>query len=119
MKKRLEEIEARLKAATPEPWSYDSDENEIHADTMQDFGGDPVHICEMMGSSRIDNSSFIANAPTDIRDLLAVVKLQRKALKRYICPICRGGKDYLESMKCMKYHSCAAIEACDKILEVK
>lgn len=54
---------------TPGPWSYDPDENEIHADTRQDAGGDPYHICEML-SKNPANARLIAASP----DLLEALK---------------------------------------------
>jgi hypothetical protein len=48
---------------TPGPWSYDSDENEVHSDSMQESGGDPAHICEMIGTNWAANGRLIAAAP--------------------------------------------------------
>lgn len=48
---------------TPGPWSYDADENEIHSDSMQETGGDPAHICEVLGPNKEVNASLIAAAP--------------------------------------------------------
>lgn len=48
------------------PWSYDEDECEIHADTMQDSGGDPAHICEMLGPNKKENAEVIIYAVSNI-----------------------------------------------------
>lgn len=64
--KRLEEIEARLAAAPTIP------KNTFQI--LYDMGYD---------SEKEPHCRLIANAPADIRDLLAIVKLQREAL-RYI-----------------------------------
>lgn len=54
---------------TPGPWSYDNDENEVHSDSMQDSGGDPAHICEMIGVNWAANGKLIAAAP-EMLDML-------------------------------------------------
>lgn len=89
MKRRIEEIEARLAAAK--------------RDSL-DVG--MIRALKYMGS-------FLHNAPADIRDLLAVVKLQREALYYYqctaFCTNCDGENNDGEIAS-------ETLEAADKIL---
>jgi hypothetical protein len=50
---------------TPGPWEYDKDEDEIHAIDYQETGGDPAHICAMLGSDKrkLSNANLISAAP--------------------------------------------------------
>lgn len=73
MKPNLTEIKARCEAATEGPWSYDVDEHEVHSDVMQDNGGDPYHICEILSTKRAD-ANFVSNARQDIPDLLKYIE---------------------------------------------
>lgn len=80
IKDKLKEMSERREKATPGPWSYDFDENEIHSDSMQDFCGDPAHICEMLTPRRIDNAAFIAASRTEHEKLTRAVELLIAAL---------------------------------------
>lgn len=60
---------------TPGPWSYDADENEIHSDSTQEAGGDPAHICTMLGSNIEKNVALIAAAPEMLEALETVERL--------------------------------------------
>lgn len=104
--KRLSEIEGRLKDATPGPWYIDSRGDIVSKKALTLMPnntkiviGDPDYLNE-------HDAELIANAPTDIRDLLAVVKLQREALEQ----IKAEDEGFIE-----KWAS-EALEACDKIL---
>jgi hypothetical protein len=59
---------------TPGPWSYDESEHEVHSDVMQDNGGDPYHICEMLSTKRAD-VYLVAAAPEMYYALVKIRKL--------------------------------------------
>lgn len=122
MKRRLEEIEARLAASTPGPWTVEGDEVLYDLDPYAtDEGISDCRVMVVKQHSHVNNADtlqFIANAPTDIADLLAVVKLQREALEEISKSIVRP-----ESMTdaCLRLggieKKCnTIIEAADKIL---
>jgi len=71
--KRLEEIESRLKAATPGEWSARCREfsnTEIARNIWTEYGW----ICRTENCDQQENADFIAHAPTDISDLLSEVR---------------------------------------------
>lgn len=65
--------------ATEGPWSYDDDENEIHADTRQDAGGDPFHISPITKRS---DAIFIVNARTAMPKLLKEITALQSEVER-------------------------------------
>jgi hypothetical protein len=72
---RLDEIEARLRAATPGPWRYVGGTRNLTAVVAGDHADEgefdlEVNVCSLNAA---DDAVFIANAPEDIRDLLALV----------------------------------------------
>jgi hypothetical protein len=80
-RKRLDEIEARLKAATPGPWEADEDGQITHS-AMQvaivfsadDFPcADPDETPELRGECEA-NIALVAHAPDDIAYLLKLVR---------------------------------------------
>ena len=83
MKNRLSEIKNRLEAATPGPWdnrclnTLDNMAKPRHIWTEYGF------ICELKSplDSSVADAEFIANAPQDIADLLAVVEVYEAGLK--------------------------------------
>lgn len=77
---KTEKIKNLLSEISPWPWSYDQDENEIHSDVMQEFGGDPKHICELLGGNKIANAFLISAAPEIIDQLLRQNEIMRNAL---------------------------------------
>ena len=97
----IEEIKKRVEAATPGPWSWCNDEEEIHSDSMQESSGDPCHIVYNMGPIRKkDNAEFIAHARTDIPKLLALVEIYEKTLNE-----CRLIKEDTPEGTCRRYWS--------------
>jgi hypothetical protein len=76
----IEEAKARLEAATPGPWEYDCDGDT--GDVLVRFGNSsPCYVKELFFgnleySEREDHTTaeFIANAPTDVANLLALVE---------------------------------------------
>ena len=83
MRTRLSEIKNRLEAATPGPWdnrclnTLDNMAKPRHIWTEYGF------ICELKSplDSSVADAEFIANAPQDIADLLAVVGVYEAGLK--------------------------------------
>lgn len=69
---------------TPGPWSYDADENEIHSDSMQDSGGDPAHICEMLNPNILKNAKLICTAPEMFELLLKIHVIGKYVLSQDI-----------------------------------
>lgn len=117
---RLYEIATRLRASTPGPWaSTYHNRTETWTVTSPSKGGenDTCNDTEFIVvqaktgscSDELDNVNFIANSPTDTKDLLAVVKVQREALEEL--------HDHNDSGvtygNCV---ACKALEACDQIL---
>jgi len=68
---QLDEIEARLDAATPGPWTL----RVIDGSNVVTAGEYPMR--SIIGPNRAD-LGFIANAPSDLRLLLAVVRRGRR-----------------------------------------
>lgn len=88
--KKLDEIEARLKAATPGPWGHDDGHVLVKGDcgfqsTPSQYHWecpeDGYNIPEPMDAD--NDCEFIANAPTDIAYLIARVKKLEGALEKY------------------------------------
>ena len=76
----IQEIEARLSAATPGPWSrsgYDVGQ------VVYGPGGQPDLIGPISTNSDIEDAEFIAHAPEDIRALLDEVKAVKAAVQRH------------------------------------
>ena len=72
MTDRLADIQARLDAATPGPWSYFVDKwhvHEIRTNDDETIIGVSIFVAE--------DAEFIANAPTDITYLLERVRMWR------------------------------------------
>jgi hypothetical protein len=92
MTKRLEEIEARLSAATPGPWER-SDDGFIYRGLF--CSGN--HIAQTWSKLETDysnaenNADLIANAPTDLRYLLDFAKAAREALEKIEDEACSAG----------------------------
>lgn len=83
----LEAFDAKRRAATPGPYSYSEDENEVHSDSMQQSDGDPVHICEPLGPPPryLANGAYIAALdPDTVGALIDCVRIL-KGLTAY-CP---------------------------------
>ena len=88
MRTRLSEIKNRLEAATPGPWdnrclnTLDNMAKPRHIWTEYGF------ICELKSplDSSVADAEFIANAPQDISDLLAVVEVYEAGLEQYEQP---------------------------------
>jgi hypothetical protein len=83
---RLTEIEARLEAATPEPWKLHGSSEVRNGQGLPIANGRTTGP-QMNGQwvspqDMADNLALIANAPTDIRDLLALVRTQAEAMDR-------------------------------------
>jgi hypothetical protein len=80
----LENLRKVALAATQGPWSYCEDEEHLHADTMQDAGGEPYHIIHNDGSIAVKNQKHIATFnPTTVLALLDALQEAREALEFY------------------------------------
>ena len=81
-KQERDKLRELASKATPGPWSYDLDEQEIHADTYIEYGGDPYHIVHGDGSIAEKNAIFIAESnPETISKLLDDYEKLEEALK--------------------------------------
>lgn len=74
--KRLQEIEARLNAATPNEWSF-----RPMAFTSQIIAGEAVIAETKMYPKSLSDGMLIAAAPSDIRALLDAVKVMQESLE--------------------------------------
>lgn len=72
---RVEDIKARLDAATPGPWEAQGQED-------NDTGFDVV-IKEVAVVQYRRDADLIAHAPTDLRDLLAIAEEARNVLQAH------------------------------------
>lgn len=99
MKNRLEEIEKRLAAATPGPWAEHTSGHYGLEGLSKEVKSVPnrVSICDMVYGTSYDRD-LIANAPTDIAALLAVVKFQDETLKEVI----RNSRDVVAKKLCSR-----------------
>lgn len=127
--KRLDEIEARLAAATSNGW-YVEIGNSTMAQNLVIIDSRAAKDMDaqiIVPARKLQTAYFIANAPDDIRDLLAVVKLQRLGLMAIASlhrdradqaefwnelPVNRLGEELANDTKISR----EALEACDKIL---
>lgn len=74
----IETIEARLAAATPEPWSYDG------WAAVWRGTGDGAVLAHLHRDPRTDaDGALISNAPADLRLLLDVAKVARDLMQHY------------------------------------
>ena len=88
--KFIAECEGRLDAATPGPWYGENGDYKggyaIEGIAKQNKV-DVVVNCDLYdcepGVQRIEDSRFIANAPTDLRKALRIIKVAREALQFY------------------------------------
>lgn len=73
---RLDDIEARVKAATPGPWVADDDGGVSTAWPEVDpvLGQGPIVDTEGCGMGNPDDAEFIAHARTDVEDLAAFAR---------------------------------------------
>ncbi len=80
----LKEIETLSKQVPSGPWSFDFDEEEIHAYDWEESSGDPAHICQIIGpkSTRQVKGEYIAKIHGLIPRLLENQKEMREAMKR-------------------------------------
>lgn len=69
---------------TPTPWSYDEDEQEIHAHDFIDSAGDPAHICEMLRTPEKAkaNAEFICRAVNTHDELLEAAKKSGQVIEK-------------------------------------
>jgi hypothetical protein len=111
----LEEIKARLNAATPGPWkAYDwpsfprSDENCVRIEsettiTAFCFSDKPNH-----------DALLIAHAPEDLRKLIAVVEVLSATISKHCnCREYASGPNGMDTIQC---DNCEALESAEKIL---
>lgn len=87
---RLDAIQARKDAATPGPWRWDENFGESHDTGLaltNEAGAEIVgaynhHCCSFRDDPSVedDDAEFIANAPTDIQDLLDLARKQQAAI---------------------------------------
>lgn len=97
---QLSEIAARLRAATPGPWTKDPrGGGVVRGSTLIEFvrGSSYTQVALAVGlhekeaGGQEENATFIANAPADIAALIAEVKRLREALKQACtCVTCNG-----------------------------
>lgn len=97
---QLAEIEARLRAATPGPWTKDHrGGGVVRGSTLIEFvrGSSYTQVALAVGlhekeaGGQEENATFIANAPADIAALIAEVKRLREALRQACtCATCNG-----------------------------
>jgi hypothetical protein len=97
---QLSEIEERLRAATPGPWTKDPrGGGVVRGSTLIEFvrGSSYTQVALAVGlhekeaGGQEENATFIANAPADIAALIAEVKRLREALKQACtCVTCNG-----------------------------
>lgn len=106
-----EEMIVAREKATAGPWSYDIDENEIHSDSRQDFGGDPAHICEMMVQTgrKFDTAQFITHAANNAAKLASALRICAEAIQM---------ECYCEKLHPDKDGKCGACEALQRAAEV-
>lgn len=96
MSKRLDEIEARVEAATPGPWGS-GNATPTFGKSMWDAvlhsvaWSDPIAYCNYSGS----DARFIAAARTDVPYLLAIARAAERAVDGschgFTCELVRGG----------------------------
>lgn len=97
---QLAEIDARLRAATPGPWTKDHrGGGVVRGSTLIEFvrGSSYTQVALAVGlhekeaGGQEENATFIANAPADIAALIAEVKRLREALRQACtCATCNG-----------------------------
>jgi hypothetical protein len=77
MTDRLDEIEARLAAATPGPWYHDPKTTDV---TAPEAIVSSRHITYIHSHTVVDhaNADLIANAPVDLAALVAVARAARR-----------------------------------------
>ncbi len=79
--KSLDEIKARLKAATPGPWKVDAKEckgKHVVTDAPFEYR---IAVANEYYESGAKDASLIAHAPTDLAFLLGLVERQQRALE--------------------------------------
>ncbi len=93
---RQAEIEARLEAATPGPWSSSREDMDSYIPSTDGDTNlvvfvyrDPHERIPVMGGSERPDARLIAAAPTDIRDLLAEVSRLRGENERLEATVLR------------------------------
>lgn len=80
---RLKSIRERLSAATPGPWEHNAGNGISVPSTAEYINIAPTTVlCEFdLGPSGYADCEFVANAPSDIAYLLALVERYEKALE--------------------------------------
>ena len=109
---QLNTIKARLATATPGPWAVE----DITSDHLHDIclaytipgAGNPILLASVYGDDDSSdpigmpaanaNAAFIANAPTDLADLLAYVE-QLEGLLRDLCEDSRAAAEAVRLRK--------------------
>ena len=81
----LQAIEARLEAATPGPWDFDTiPETGESRVVVRSNAGDPMlEVSVATHGVSAEDAEFLAHAPEDIRALLAEVKAVREVVARH------------------------------------
>lgn len=91
----VDEIRKRLEAATPGPWRACGEHGKSQDFTVETNTGISWAIGDAIYHADNNNFRFIANAPTDIANLLKEREVLREALKKYADPDrVLGGSDY-------------------------
>jgi len=83
LSKYLSEIEERLKAATPGPWKLEGKDGIVGGPDLWDIAVTDDREMFSTGIPREQchaNATLIANAPTDLTRLLAIVRLYEEAI---------------------------------------
>jgi len=94
---RIEEIRARLEAATPGPWHMRKliirdriYRWEIFAPHGSGYGGKPIAVLTDGFTTTDETAELIANAPADLLLLLAVTDAIDEEMVARCCPLCSG-----------------------------
>jgi hypothetical protein len=96
---RLDEIQARLDAATPGPWKLFGTLAQWESEEDLSFGPDDAPEVGTV-SEGLGDADFIANAPADMPYLLAELRKAREALARveaecrYLDTLADGDRHY-------------------------
>ena len=105
----LQAIEARLAAATPGPWDFDTipETGESRVVVRSNTGDSMLDVSVATHGVRAEDSEFIAHAPEDIRALLDAVK-EVKALHR---PYLDSSSVVETCGNCLQRYPCTTIRA--------
>ena len=110
----IQEIEARLAAATPGPWSRSGHDV---GQVVYGPGGQPDLIGPISTNSDIEDAEFIAHAPVDIRALIDEVK-RLEAWKREAVTVMDGLQGLGEALRLPLGEQVTGRTALEKVKEL-